>query len=85
MKTNVLEMTDAGPGVAVGNLDVRLGIAAHTRIHNIDHYGHIHLARDNNGKKETERSNAAIGNSIVDGGPLEWDYYQPFNSDSEAQ
>ncbi len=84
LKSDILEMTDKGPGVSVSNRDVKYRMAERFRIHNLDRYGRMHMARDDNGKNEAERSNAAIGNAICDGGSLDWEYYKPFDGNEQA-
>ena len=41
---------------------------------------HIHRARDDSGQNEAERSNACIGESIVDGGALKWKYHEALDN-----
>ncbi|XP_070539440.1 uncharacterized protein [Ptychodera flava] len=74
----VCELTDAGPGVGIRNHDVRFRSAERIRIHNIDRMTRLHLARGDSSYNEVERTNAAIGNALVDGGGIKWDYHSPF-------
>ncbi len=81
LKSDILEMTDKGPGVSIGNKDVKFRIAERVRVQGLDRFGRMHMARDDNGKNEAERSNAAIGNAVCDGGALEWDFFKLFDGD----
>lgn len=40
----------------------------------------IHRACDDSGQNEAERSNAGIGEAIVDGGALKWKYHEALDS-----
>ena len=40
------------------------------------HMNRIHRAPHNSGQNEAERSNAAIGEALVDGRALHWEYYK---------
>ena len=62
----LLKTTDADPGVGISNTEVRFRDIA--RIHSSD-----------SGQNEAERSNTAIGDALVDGSALKWDYYGPFD------
>ena len=53
-------MTDAGPGVGVGNIVVKYRLAEKVRIHRSDRLSRMHMARDDTGKNKAERLNAAI-------------------------
>ena len=43
----------------------------------------IHRAPHDSGQNEAERSNAAIGEALVDGRALHWEYFQPTDLISE--
>jgi hypothetical protein len=77
-RPNVYDLTDGGPGVSVTNHEVRYRAAERIRIHNLDRYGRSHMSTHDQGKNEAERTNAAIGNALCDGGPLPWQYVEPF-------
>lgn len=61
---DILDLTDAGPGVGVSNLHVRFRDAEIARLHNSDRRNRIHRARNDSGQNEAERTNAAIGGCI---------------------
>ena len=69
---NVLKTTDAGPGVGVSKTEVRFRDIEIARIHSSDRVNHIHRAPGDSGQNESEKSNAAIGNALVDGAALKW-------------
>ena len=58
---DVLDLTDAGPGVGVSNTHVRYRYAEIARLHNSTRRNRIHRARNDSGQNEAERTNAAIG------------------------
>ena len=45
----------------------------------------IHRAPHDSGQKEAERSNAAIGEALVDGRALKWEFYKPTDVMGEKQ
>lgn len=61
---DVLDLTDAGPGVRVSNTHVRYRDAEIARLHNSARRNRIHRARNDSGQNEAERTNAAIGSEI---------------------
>lgn len=75
VKTDILKNTDAGPGVGSSNVEVRYRDVEMARILNSDRMNRIHRARDDSGQNEAERSNACIGDALVDGGSLQWKFY----------
>ena len=80
VKTDVLKLTDAGPGVGCSNVEVRYRDAEMARILNSDRVNRVHRARDDGGQNEAERSNACIGEVLVDGGPLKWKYHEALDN-----
>ena len=48
-----------------------------SRINNWDHMNRIHRAPHDSGQNGAERSNAAIGEALVDRKALEWEYFKP--------
>ena len=36
------------------------------------------MSTEDQGKNEAERTNAAVGNALCDGGALPWQYVEPF-------
>ena len=45
----------------------------------------IHCAPGDSGQKKAESSNAAIGNALVDGSALKWNYYGPLDGLTEDE
>lgn len=45
----------------------------------------IHRAPHDSGQNEAERSNAAIGEALVDGKALEWEYFKPTDNMSQEE
>ena len=82
---DVLKATDAGPGVGVSNLEVRFRDIEIARIHSSDRVNRIHRAPGDSGQNEAERSNAAIGDALVDGSALKWNYYGPLDGLTEDE
>ena len=79
------QATDAGPGVGVSNLEVRFRDIEIARIHSSDRVNRIHRAPGDSGQNEAERSNAAIGDALVDGSALKWNYYGPLDGLTEDE
>lgn len=61
---DILDLTDAGPGVGVSNLHVRYRDAEIARLHSSSRRNRIHRARNDSGQNEAERTNAAIGRPL---------------------
>ena len=74
-KEIVAELTDAGPGVGVSNHEVRYRMAEITRLHKTHRRTRVHRATGDSAQNESERTNACIGEALVDGGPLHWNYF----------
>ena len=62
------------------NVEVRYRDAEMARILNSDRVNRVHRARDDSGQNEAERSNACIGETLVDGGPLKWKYHEALDN-----
>ena len=58
---DILDLTDAGPGVGVSNVQVRYRDAEIARLHKSKRRNRIHRARHNSSQNEAEHTNAAIG------------------------
>lgn len=80
VKSDILKLTDAGPGVGCSNVEVRYRDAEMARILNSDRVNRVHRARDDSGQNEAERSNACIGEALVDGGALKWKYHEALDN-----
>ena len=64
---NILKTTDAGPGVGVSNIEARFGDVEIARIHSSNRVNRIHRAPGDSAQNESERTNASIGDALVDG------------------
>ena len=71
VKPNWADLTDAGPGVGVSNYEVRFRDAELARIHRSDYHVRVHRSRGDSGQNEAERTNSAIGDSVVDGSTID--------------
>ena len=74
------ELTDAGPGVSVTNFDVKVREAEICRLWNQDYYIRLHRSRGDSGQNEAEKTNSAIGDALVDGGTVNWEYFPIFHA-----
>ena len=73
LRTMLIEFTDAGPGVGVGNIEVKFRAAQKVRILNLDYLIRHHLAPGDS-SNEVERVQSLVGDAIVDGGPIFWEH-----------
>ena len=87
VKPRWCDLSEAGPGVGVSNLEVRFRDAEMAQIWNSDYRVRVHRAREDSGQGEAERTNAAVGDAVIDGGTIKWDYFPRFDdlSDEEVQ
>ena len=85
VKPRWADITDAGPGVGVSNSEVRFRDAEMAIIHDSDYRVRIHNSRDGSGDNEAERTNSAIGDSVVDGATLQWEKYPKFHNLTDEQ
>ena len=51
--------------------------------HASDRVNRIHRAPGDSAQNEAERTNASIGEALVDGTSLKWEYYKPFDGLTE--
>lgn len=79
------DLTDAGPGVGISNLEVRFRDAEFARVHCKDYRVRVHRSRGDSGQNEAERTNSAIGDSIVDGGTIDWNFHKKFDNLTDQQ
>lgn len=79
VKPNWADLTDAGPGVGVSNYEVRFRDAELARVHRSDYRVRVHRSRGDSGQNEAERTNSAIGDSVVDGSTIDWNFYKRFD------
>lgn len=85
MRPKWADLTDAGPGVGVSNFQVRFRDAEFARIHCSDYRVRVHRSRGDSGQNEAERTNSAIGDSIVDGGTIDWNFYKKCDDISDEE
>ncbi|XP_065130789.1 uncharacterized protein [Paramisgurnus dabryanus] len=81
----IIELTDAGPGVGVSNFEVRFRAAEKIRIHSTDLLCRIHRAREDSGQNEAERLNACLGEAICDGGTIQWQIFSETHGLTETE
>ncbi len=79
IKLRWLDLTDAGPGVAVSNGDVRFHDAEMAIFLGSDRRCRCHRVRGDSCQNEAERTNSALGDAIADGGTIEREYYEQFH------
>lgn len=78
MKPRWVQLTDAGPGVGVSNFSLRFRDAELVRLFNLDMRERCHRSRGDSGQNEAERTNNAIGDTVVDGSKIEWEAEKRF-------
>ena len=61
MKPFIVDLTDAGPGVGVNNIEVKFRDAELVRLHNTSYKIRVHRANGDSGQNEAERTNSACG------------------------
>ena len=81
----IFKETDAGPGVGVSNIEVRYRDVKLARMQNSCLVSRAHHAPHDSGMNGAERSNAAIGDAIVDGGVVDWQHFMPFDGLTEDE
>ena len=74
-KPYVLENTDAGPGVGISNYEVKFREVELAKLHKSAMRYRVHLATDDQGHNEAERTTAYIGEAIADGCALKTNYF----------
>jgi hypothetical protein len=74
-KTIIAELTDAGPGVGISNFEVQFREAEKSRINDTIRRTRLHRSRGDSAQNESERTNACIGEALVDGSALKWNYF----------
>ena len=73
MRQRVAILTDAGPGVGISNFEVKFIDAELARLWNSDYRIRLHRSRGDSGQGEAERTNSAIGDSVVNGATIDWE------------
>ena len=79
------DLTDAGLGVGVSNFEVRFRDAELSRIWNSDYRIRVHRAQEDSSQGEAERTNAAVGDAVIDGGSIKWEYFPRFHDKSDEE
>ena len=82
-RPRVIELTDGGPGVSVGNHDVQFRLAERASIINADYLVRLHSASGDSSQNEVECCQSYFGDAICDGGSISWEYKLPFEGVSE--
>ena len=85
VRPRIAYLTDAGPGVGVSNFEVRFRDAELARMWNSDYRVRVHRSRGDSGQGEAERTNSAIGDSVVDGATIEWEVYKRYEGMSQDE
>ena len=67
----VLELTDKGPGAGVHNVEVQELFVLVCKVLESDHRIRLHRAPHDSAQNEAERTNAAIGEALATGKPVE--------------
>ena len=83
VKPRWCDLTDAGPGVGISNLEVKFCDAEMCRMFDSDYRIRLHRSRGDSGQNEAERTNSAIGDSVVDGSTIDWERYRKFEGMSK--
>ena len=79
------DLTDAGLGLGVSNFEVRFRDAELSRIWNSDYRIRVHRAREDSSQGEAERTNAAVGDAVIDGRSIKWEYFPRFHDKSDEE
>ena len=85
VKPRFCDLSDAGPGVGVSNLEVNIRDAEICRIFKSDRRIRLHRSHGDSGQGEAERTNSAIGDAIVDGATIEWETFKQFEGMSQRE
>ena len=85
VKPRWCDLTDAGPGVGVSNFEVKFRNAEMCRMFNSDYRIRLHRSRGDSDQGEAERTNSAIGDSVVDGLTIEWERFKKFEGFSQEE
>lgn len=54
-------------------------------VHGLDKVVYVHRARGDSGQNEAERTNASIGDTLVTGETLQWEYHKCFQGTSREE
>ena len=83
VKPVISEETDAGPGVGVSNLEVKMRFTELCRIQQSDRRIRLHRDHGDLGRNEAERTNSCIWDALVDGGAINWEKCRPYEGLTE--
>eukprot|EP00794_Sanderia_malayensis_P010338 gene10338-11413_t len=81
LKPRCCDLTDAGPGVT--NYELKFRDAEICWIFDSDYKVCVHRSRGDSGQGEAEWTNSAIGDAVVDGSTIEWEFYKKFGGVTE--
>ena len=65
--------------MGITNREVRFRDAEVTCINSSDRVNRIHHAPGDSAQNEAERTNAVIGDALIDGSALRWEYFKSFD------
>ena len=65
MKSRIVDLTDAGPGVGITNYEVQYRMAQELILLNVDYYVRHHLAPGDSSQNEVERIQSYVGKIIM--------------------
>ena len=65
MKSRIVDLTDAGPGVGITNYEVQYQMAQEVILLNVDYYVRHHLAPGDSSQNEVERIQSYVGKIIM--------------------
>ena len=85
VRPRVIEKTDGGPGVAANNFSVHFREAELSLLHRSSQRYRIHLASEDQVFNEAERTNAYVGDALVDGTALKTDYFDKYHGLTESE
>ena len=65
--------------------EVRFRDAEFVHVHGSDYCIRVHRSRGDSGQNDAQRTNSAIGDSVVDGSTIDWNFYKRFDDLSDKQ
>ena len=83
VKPKWCDLTDAGPGVGISNFEVKFRDVELCKMFRSDYRIRVHRSRGDSGQGEAERTNSAIGDSVVDGATINWERHKQFEEMTE--
>ena len=84
VRPRVIEKTDGGPGIAANNFSVHFREAELSLLHRSSQRYRIHLASGDQGFSKAERTNAYVGDALVDCTALKTDYFDKYHGLTES-